>query len=239
MPANGDTVNRNPKPSPSRSAMLASEGRRSLPPKRPTRQTSQRTLPVYDEAPSSDLSSVEARMQNSPSSARSWTSDRTPSQRSLCSNPSWAGDTQRTPPPQSRRGQMYETPERPPPLPRRHDSRTGTRNIQPASSPRKYIEVSPGVSVILRGAQETYKSVFLETYLPAVCFSCTIELGCVPDAEFVLCPICRVVSPLHVKEGDTTKQGVGLGFTMQQATKWQTETDPARKREIINGGVIR
>lgn len=92
------------------------------------------------------------------------------------------------------------------------------------SSHLPVIEIAPGVCVRLRGAQETWKCIENDFYTPVVCFDCNADLCCIQDADYVLCPSCRVVSPM---EGDYPKRfgdgGVGLGFTMEDLFRWQAE----------------
>jgi hypothetical protein len=91
------------------------------------------------------------------------------------------------------------------------------------------IEIMPGVLARLRGAKETWKCVENDFYLPVTCFSCTTGLCCIMDANYVLCPLCRVISPL---EGCATDQngGVGLGFTVDDLRQWQYEILLRRQR---------
>jgi hypothetical protein len=103
------------------------------------------------------------------------------------------------------------------------------------------VEISPGVYVRLRGAEETWDCIRHDFFMPCTCFGCSHELCCIQDADYVLCPKCRVVSPM-----DTTSSGyesanaaaasstsstadieheggVGLGFTFDDLLKWQAE----------------
>ena len=43
------------------------------------------------------------------------------------------------------------------------------------------------------------------------------------DANFVLCPLCKVVSPLQGGADLDYQGGVGLGFTMEDLQQWQHE----------------
>ena len=51
-------------------------------------------------------------------------------------------------------------------------------------------------------------------YLPVSCLCCSLELCCIMDASYVLCPQCRVVSPIVEGLADGLDSGVGLGFTL-------------------------
>jgi hypothetical protein len=74
----------------------------------------------------------------------------------------------------------------------------------------KMIEVVPGQYMQLRGAQETWKVIQYDEYIPCECVSCDLTLFCIQDATYVLCPTCQVISPLG--KLDEYDGGVGLGF---------------------------
>jgi hypothetical protein len=84
------------------------------------------------------------------------------------------------------------------------------------------LEIAPGHYARLRGADETWACVERDFYMPVTCFACTSELCCIQDATYVLCPNCRVVSPMDGME-PTHDGGVGLGFTMDDLCRWQAE----------------
>ena len=77
--------------------------------------------------------------------------------------------------------------------------------------PTHLLEIAPGVTARLRGAQETMNCIANDFYLPTTCFACETNLFCIMDADYVLCPLCKVVSP--VSENGDTDGGIGLGFT--------------------------
>ena len=83
------------------------------------------------------------------------------------------------------------------------------------------VEIAPGVTARLRGSKETFECVERDFYLPATCFCCAIELCVIMDASYVLCPTCRVVSPLET--GNGMDGGVGLGFTFDDLRQMQWE----------------
>lgn len=81
------------------------------------------------------------------------------------------------------------------------------------------VEIYPGVSRVLRGAQETSQASERNFVVDCMCLVCTIECSCIADAEFVICPTCLVVNPLEgtlVNKNNvgTIKRrwGVGLGY---------------------------
>jgi hypothetical protein len=88
------------------------------------------------------------------------------------------------------------------------------------SSPQTTIEISPGVHVRLRGAAETWKAIENDYYMPAECICCESTIFCIQNADFVLCPDCRVVSRM---EGVSSRGmgGVGLGFKYEDLARWQ------------------
>lgn len=91
------------------------------------------------------------------------------------------------------------------------------------------IEITPGFTARLRGAEETWRAIENDFYLPAPCFCCqTDELFCIMDASFVLCPSCKVVSPM---EEGSMDGGVGLGFTHAQLRQWQYDVLVSRHRK--------
>jgi hypothetical protein len=92
--------------------------------------------------------------------------------------------------------------------------------LPPAPPAMQTIEISPGVQVRLRGADETWKAVENDYYMPAECICCESTIFCIQDADYVLCPDCRVVSRM---EGLSSRGmgGVGLGFKYEALARWQ------------------
>ena len=67
----------------------------------------------------------------------------------------------------------------------------------------------------LRGAAETLQAIEAGIAASVICACCEVPLLCVPDAECVICPDCKVVSPVMTNLRGTNKQdrgGVGLGL---------------------------
>lgn len=85
----------------------------------------------------------------------------------------------------------------------------------------KMIEIAPGEYMRLRGAQETWKAIQDDFYIPCSCICCDLTLFCIQDATYVLCPVCQVVSSMEQIDG--YNGGVGLGFTMDELAQWQNE----------------
>lgn len=107
--------------------------------------------------------------------------------------------------------------------------------------PDQMIEIVPGTWLRLRGADETWACIERDFYLPVMCFGCSAELCCIQDADYVLCPTCRVVSPMNgIPENDGNAErgnenigngGVGLGFTFTDLMRWQSEILARRRQQ--------
>jgi hypothetical protein len=99
----------------------------------------------------------------------------------------------------------------------------------PPPSPSS-IEISPGVQVRLRGADETWRAIEYDYYMPAECICCESTIFCIQDADYILCPDCRVVSRL---EGSSSRGmgGVGLGFKYEDLARWQEDIARARREK--------
>lgn len=65
--------------------------------------------------------------------------------------------------------------------------------------------------------------------MPCACVCCDLTLFCIQDASFVLCPGCRVVSPMDGLEYEGTDGGVGLGFKLDDLAKWQEDIERERR----------
>jgi len=103
------------------------------------------------------------------------------------------------PPPQS-----YPPPPPPPPPPRQ----------QPPNRP--LLEVAPGLLMHLMGTDETMKAIQAGHITVTSCVVCGMDVHCHSDSEYVLCPDCRVVSPVNQLDNANMapQQGglVGLGI---------------------------
>jgi hypothetical protein len=91
----------------------------------------------------------------------------------------------------------------------------------PSRISRLELEVAPGVFLSLHGSQETLSAMQEGQLVSATCFECVQTVMCVPQALYVLCPDCRVVSPVVNMSFPSLKQsptllsemgGVGLGM---------------------------
>ena len=115
----------------------------------------------------------------------------------------------------------------------RHASSSDMRPSSANQNPQELkVEISPNVWVRLRGADETWACVEQDFFMPVVCFGCSSELCCIQDADFVLCPMCRVVSPMNgIVDAGTSEGGVGLGFTFDDLMKWQSDIVRTRQQQ--------
>lgn len=100
---------------------------------------------------------------------------------------------------------------------------------QTQRSSLREIEVLPGQFMLLRGAEETWRAVHRDFFLPTQCSCCRETLFCIQDADYILCPTCRVVSPFPGRPSDSGDSGggVGLGFDLEQLGRWQGEISRA------------
>jgi len=117
------------------------------------------------------------------------------------------------PPPPSRSSMSSHHYSGQPPQP--YNSSRGGFGPPPPSNEGLQIEIEPGFFAELRGAEETTHAVAVGQVVDCSCILCSLPLLCIRDAEFVLCPDCKVVSPLfHGNTGG--RGGVGLGLRAEQ-----------------------
>jgi hypothetical protein len=84
------------------------------------------------------------------------------------------------------------------------------------------IEIAPGIFKPLRGSEETWKAIQTGNIVPTACISCSLSLHCLDDAEYVVCPACRVVGPVECcLQG--FGWGIGLGVKDEQLAIWRAE----------------
>lgn len=75
------------------------------------------------------------------------------------------------------------------------------------------LEISPGIFATVRGANETWAAVEDGNVKHSDCICCAIRLICIADAEYALCPECRVVFPLS---SSSFAHGIGLGMALDE-----------------------
>jgi hypothetical protein len=89
------------------------------------------------------------------------------------------------------------------------------------------LEISPGIFAPLRGSDETFNAIERGFSSNVDCFVCSTALICIADADYVLCPECRVVGPTGAAERKSPptsgfnqphRGGVGLGLKARQAS---------------------
>jgi hypothetical protein len=75
------------------------------------------------------------------------------------------------------------------------------------------IQVYPGLSLPLRGSNETQPAISTGFICALLCLECTLQIFCIKDAEYVICPLCHFVTPLEFMGLRLpNSHGVGLGF---------------------------
>ena len=109
---------------------------------------------------------------------------------------------------------------------------TNRRNTRDRHQPL-LIPLAPGIMGRIRGVQETVQCITNDYYLPATCMCCAQNLFCIMDACFVLCPTCKVVSPLEGGADHEFDGGVGLGFTLEELQRIQWDIYTRRGRESV------
>jgi len=60
------------------------------------------------------------------------------------------------------------------------------------------VEITPGVYAPLRGSDETWYALRTGNVADMHCLCCLALLYCISDAEYVLCPECKVISPVEL-----------------------------------------
>jgi hypothetical protein len=114
---------------------------------------------------------------------------------------------------------------------RQHPS--GSAPAPAAAFPRMELEVSPGIFLPLHGSEETYAALRTDRLCATYCLACETPLFCVEYAAQVLCPACRVVSPVFTHEAprrndydsQTHPSGVGLGMTVDEYDRTWAEAE--------------
>ena len=92
--------------------------------------------------------------------------------------------------------------------------------------PPVMVEIFPGERVPLRRTHETMQAVSVDFYRSTGCLSCSMDVFCIADVNYVICPGCRVISPVAGEffEGRPIRRhGLGLGFTCESLFKMQSE----------------
>lgn len=134
-----------------------------------------------------------------------------------------------------------------PPLPKHHHQ----QRVGP-TFPLLELEVGPGSYLPLHGSDETYFALRCGRLQSASCAVCETSLKCVSHAAHVLCPVCRVVSPVEGGNCDIDEHdeynynydngaavaawssnsigGVGLGMSQQEYRRCLAELHHEEQR---------
>jgi hypothetical protein len=83
--------------------------------------------------------------------------------------------------------------------PHRHTPRHGHKKKNKST-----IEISPGVYETIRGSDETLEAIECGNVTITDCLVCNACLVTLQDAHYVLCPDCKVVSPIVLGDGDSS-----------------------------------
>jgi hypothetical protein len=121
---------------------------------------------------------------------------------------------------------------------RQHHSSAAAQAAAAAAAPafpRMELEVSPGIFLPLHGSEETYSALRSDRLCATYCLACETPLFCVEYAAQVLCPACRVVSPVFTHEAPrrssddyyahNSPAGVGLGMTVDEYDRTWAEAE--------------
>ena len=95
------------------------------------------------------------------------------------------------------------------------DHRQSRSLRQSPPEPQTLIEISPGHLAPLRSAKDTHVYIQKNQVVEGSCFACSATLFCVQDASYVLCPTCKVVSPLLAETCMDQDGSVGMGFSFE------------------------
>jgi hypothetical protein len=79
------------------------------------------------------------------------------------------------------------------------------------------IEIAPGQFASLHGSAETQHANHRDFIRPCICLCCRVEVHCIRDASYFVCPDCLVVNPLEGSLPLGRHGGVGLWF---KANEW-------------------
>ena len=82
------------------------------------------------------------------------------------------------------------------PVPQRTSSSRTNYSTNSAYMDRAQVEISPGEYMPLRGSAETMSAIQSGHVTTVSCLACHTRLKCVADADLVICPDCRILSPL-------------------------------------------
>ena len=64
-----------------------------------------------------------------------------------------------------------------------------------------------GERAALRGPKATRAAIVNDFYVPKVCYGCSLDLFCIQDVMYFVCPICGVVSPMTDEGEEDSSNG--------------------------------
>jgi hypothetical protein len=97
----------------------------------------------------------------------------------------------------------------------RHESLKSMLHRPTRTWDRLQVELLPGHFVPLIGSEETWQAFCADNVIDIECSSCQMFLYCKNTAEMVLCPECRMVSPID--DVGLGAEGLGLGLSVVAA----------------------
>jgi hypothetical protein len=97
----------------------------------------------------------------------------------------------------------------------RHESLKSMLHRPSKTWDRLQVELLPGHFVPLIGSDETYQAFCADNVIDIECSSCQMFLYCKNTAEMVLCPECRMISPID--DVGLGAEGLGLGLSVAAA----------------------
>ena len=121
------------------------------------------------------------------------------------------------------------------PLLPEHEISTGEEVVRSSPSPSEdddpvqFIEIAIGERRALRGPKAVRAAIVNDYYVPKVYFGCSLDLFCIKDAQYLVCPVCNVVSPMDLESSsDATsspvrQHGACKGFTFESLFEMQAE----------------
>lgn len=83
-----------------------------------------------------------------------------------------------------------------------------------------YLEVFPGMQERLRRTKETKDAIERDFYTPGTCCACNMDLFCIADVAYFICPTCKTINPFQNNDGGSD---VGIAFGYETLFKIQSE----------------
>jgi hypothetical protein len=77
---------------------------------------------------------------------------------------------------------------------------TTPASLRRSSSDVVEVEIAPGFFSPFRGSKETLAAISRGHSINVDCFGCCTSLICIADAEYVLCPVCKVICPTSMAD---------------------------------------